>query len=413
MVRYKLKAGALIYVISVSIILFAFSGFFIIRYYNDILSIKNLIRKERLARNASSGMELLLVSDPSIVDHRTIDLFGDKEDTVVLSSIPWGLFHLNIVKAVIRDSYHPKVAISGYKANNKGTACIYVTDNGKPLYIAGNTNFVGRAFIPKSGIKKTRLVNGSFTVDNDISGKFSYSDNELPIADINISKLCLPGLKGDLWETAFLNDSVLSYFDDTIINVIAPNGELTIGNNAVINGPYIIKSKFQVSVLKAANIDQLLIIAPSVIVRSGFSGRLQIVANDSVIIEDNVSLNYPSSITIGQMEQHPSRPYIKIGTSKVSGGICLIGSESEEVNFEVGRNAQLEGAVYVNGVVSLKGSMHGAIYCNGFFFEEKGYTYDNTLSDAIISTRAIDTAYIMPTIFSSSGEQKVVQWLRQ
>lgn len=135
-----------------------------------------------------------------------------------------------------------------------------------------------------------------------------------------------------------------------------------------------------------------------VVVESGFCGERQIFATDTVIIEENVVLKYPSGIYV-------KNGYIEIkDSSEVNGYVIVTG------RYKQSPLAKVRGSVYVDGIAQLQGIISGKIYAKECSYYSPEGIYSNTIYDLT----AIENHDIASPIFIKNvqhHERRIIKWL--
>ena len=156
MMRRKLKARAMLYAILISLLIAMIAGALIALSFSQRTLQERALWRERLIRNADSGLQLLLGLDN--LPSKAVDLYGKKQDSVLLSKKAWGLFEV-----ASSQSFHGKDSIStsamiGLKPYGKHQSALYLADGNTPLALCGETEIRGKAFLPRAGVKRGRVA---------------------------------------------------------------------------------------------------------------------------------------------------------------------------------------------------------------------------------------------------------------
>lgn len=135
-----------------------------------------------------------------------------------------------------------------------------------------------------------------------------------------------------------------------------------------------------------------------VVVESGFKGERQIFAIDTVIVEENVVLNYPSGIYV-------KNGYVEVRDSSQVNGYVVVGGRYKQLP-----TAKVRGLVYVNGIAQLQGVISGTIYAK----EASFYSPEGIYSNTIYNLTAIENHDIAAPILIKNAphhERRIIKWL--
>lgn len=162
----------------------------------------------------------------------------------------------------------------------------------------------------------------------------------------------------------------------------------------------------------SATLQDVILLARKVTIKSGFKGSLQILATDSVIIEDHVRLEYPSGICL---KGDSTKTYLSIGEASVLKGYAIVfGRVDTNFSFTIKENyhqnptATLFGLLYIDGVSILNGNVSGAVYLKRCYYIPENGLYSNTLYNTQIY-RNNQIAY--PLLFKAPYRRKEIKSL--
>ena len=140
---------------------------------------------------------------------------------------------------------------------------------------------------------------------------------------------------------------------------VSSNGTIFIGNNTVLEG--------------------VVIRAKNVIIEAGADITAQIFAEQSIIVQSNATLHYPSAIVIGK--QVTNKATIDVGENVIIEGF-LLACGNGVGNLNLQKNAIIRGMVYSEWPVHFKSEVQGYIHVKSFQDKIAGGSYENVLTDA-------------------------------
>ena len=405
----KLRASAMYYALVVSLIMsVVLSLLILISYYYRIQSVQFSL-KNKLILNSQSGIAYQMSSSVPIGTTK-FDLFGVGNDSLIVTKKPWGLYEQLTSIAFQGTDTFALSAIVGSNSEMYDKTALYLSSTANSLSLAGSTSLIGDLYLPKNGLKKVNIEGKHFT------GSI-FNENQ-----IGVSSNLLPTLKSTLHTTSplFLNESNMfqevelasgedlyrSFKDKAFV---LRTGNLVISNNH-LKGNIYIQSTGVVRVSGIAILEDVFIDAETVIIEDNFEGSLQILAKDSVIIGENVHLNYPSAIQLSSN----SNGVVKIKQDCKIYGAVLIHRSRESLYdnlLYIGSDATIMGDVYCDGLVEMKGQVFGSLFCEGFYLKTNSGLYSNYLLDAKIDVNRKPAEFISAPMFASSKNKMIVKWL--
>lgn len=329
----------------------------------------------------------------------------------------WGLY--DILQTSQLNSDKRLSALLGKANNSNNNYAIFLDDANKPLSVAGNTKIIGNCVLPKTGIRRAYIEGQSFngTLPKVIdSKKAAYLKPSLSKSRSSYVE--------SLVSNEFYIDSIVDsdqfFKDDNLSNswhnktvVISTNGLLHLKNRC-ITGKFIITSNDQI-IIENCDLDGVIFIAPTINVLNQQDGNMQLFASDSIVIDRNSNLQYPSVLCL--FNKNTSRELkvaiqIKNG-SKISGTIALFPlNKTKLVNMklEIDQSSEVIGEIISNGIVEHKGKTFGSIYCRGFILKTPSSIYSNHLLNAVVDRNSLEENFISADININSTNE-IIKWL--
>lgn len=338
------------------------------------------MRYTRLLTNLNSGIAYVLADDGSSASKKEIDLFGKQSDSVLIERKNWGIYDLGVVRTHILGDTIGRVFFTGINTD-KDLDVLYLSDEDRPVSVSGKTQLTGNGALPKAGIKQSYAEGKPYTGNkNMIDGKITSSTRTLKGLNNGMIKELEAKLKTD---TKLLNSFnpvklSVSFKDSTKTFRLLP-GTVIEGD---LSGNIILISDSSVVISAAAKLNHIQIYAHAVKIESGFKGKCQIFARDSVVVGDNVHFDYPSTVgvirTIGAAEQ----PSIIFGNGLQFNGIVFSYEDKRsamQTMISLGKESRLIGELYSTGLVKMqKGAfIAGKVSCNRFIMQTPVTLYEN------------------------------------
>lgn len=415
----RLKAGALQLVTFIVVVIALLLASFIMLIHvhkNFRLKTDHTIETVTMVNH---GIDELLKLKSSNNDTTVIKLYDEDYKSLKVHRSYWGSFEKLHSKAKIKTITLNKIALSGTEMKNSNTPALYLTDNNKPLVLVGDTKIKGRAFLPERGIKS-----------GNISGK-SYNGEKFVYGATKLSK-AFPKLKREL----VTNLESLKDFNNQLdgFEIIEIKGLKTLKNsfkyrpklvyspsdillsNISITGQFFIYSDTKIIVDASAQLTDVILYAPEIEIRSNTIGSFQAIASERIHVNNNVSLNYPSALVLQHNylkdEDSNSRMIRVEDNSNISGHIMALGKTSPtnyDAQIKIDANAIINGSIYCEQNLELRGTVYGSVYTNNFIIKEAGSIYQNHLYNALIDASQLRTQFV--ALHLENTENGVAKWL--
>lgn len=409
----KVSAGALQYVLVIGIIILI-----ILLSFIQFINLQQKLEKKRdfygkAILNTFNGFKYLSLN--SFEDLSKTIQFSDKgneETTFVVSK--WGVYDLVRVISKVKNEEFSKTALMG--STNKERKSVYLVENNAPLVIVGKTRIIGNAYLPMRGVKRGNISGVSYYGDELVYGAIRTSSSNLPENSFikrlysinnNINESDSDALDIEIKEGIVnsFNSKTLVYRDYLPILL----------EDVSLKGNIIIQSFSKIVVTGDSTLEDVILIAPEIEVKSGTKGSFQAFASKRIIIGKNVKLTYPSCLVLNydsdRVEENDGI-YIDSGTF-VKGGVYFLQKESNERNLDpqvkINTNAVIAGELYCQGNTELLGTVMGELYTNNFISKQNGRRYINHIYNGVINAHDLSDNYI--GILGNDNRKEVGKWL--
>lgn len=413
-----LKAGALFYSIVISVIIGIVSASVILLSGLSAEEFQRSASMNDLHLNAASGLNLLLSKQSLLAENekKSIDLFGKGCDSVELERKYWGAFEIVISRAFRRGQEVSRIAQAGFFPDSTDNYCLYLPDQNKPLAVCGKTEIRGTAFLPEAGVKRAYIEGQSYSGNSLVYGETRRSKKDLPPFNKELLERIssLPDLPEAENNDGFGDKKSLcnSFLKDPV--VFSEPDVMTLDGN--YSGNIIFLSKKMIIVGSQAVMKDVIVFAPKIIIKSGFKGNLQAFAFDSIIVEEDVTLAYPSVLGIVQGKNPFSGSAVIMNKNDtLSGNIFAYGidqpASQKKVAVSIAEKAVVYGQVYSAGFADIKGSIFGSLLCKNILLSTSSSVYENHLLNAVIDRSRLPAGYVGINLLEESDYKKVVKWL--
>jgi hypothetical protein len=417
-----LKASALYIVIIIALVIAVICSSLIVSAYFYKLQYQKKFRYEQLDNNLSSGINILLESaDTAYISEKTFSLFNGDADSVSLHRFAWGVYDVGVVRAFIQKDTLFKTFSFAHAIDSAKWAAIYLVDEDRPFSLSGKTTIRGDAYIPKAGVQQAYIDNKAYQGDKRlIIGTKHVSDKKLPaLASDRLKQL------EQYREQSIVSDSALLKTDSVQCSFLKPTHFINFKKdvetlkNIKIGGNVVLLSDTTLTIDSTAILSNILVFARVIIVKSGFHGKAQLFATDSVSIGINCRFDYPSCAGILRFRPSivKSQARITIGAHTDFSGILFTYEKTDnpvKPLISVGKYTTVSGQVYAQGILELKDStmVNGSVFTSRFLYKNTFTLFENYLINTTIDSKALSPYYLTSGLLPvSKKKKKILQWL--
>lgn len=399
----KFKASSLPAVIVISVLvlililisfqLWNMNAFYYARYH--------FIKQQKF--NLSSA--ITLYCNDSLFDNRLdnegkFQLYNEDPHSVVyLNHHYWGAYEC--VNAQIFDQSISSVRFLGKVQDTFRSLALWLCDRDISLSLSGEAELSGRLFLPKNGVLYTSLHSDDYRGKIIPATYIHESEEKLPPVDSTFVKrmaiyMKLPSSFSDTIPShyySFLNDPICAYISDRNEGLYAKGKLILYGDKIVIPS--------------SCQLSDILLVARHVTIESGFSGSIQILATDTVLIEKGVYLHYPSGV---YLNGNDNKTYLHILQDAHVEGYAIVNGNAEggngflvDIHYRQEKGSQLLGLLYVDGIAHLEGSISGSAYLKHCYYLSGESMYSGLIYNGKIR-RNNNVAF--PFLFKESGYKR-------
>lgn len=410
MKRKKLKARAMLYAILISLLIAMIAGALVSLSFGQRTLQERAFWRERLMRNADSGLQLLLGLDQ--LPRKAVDLYGKEQDSVLLSKRAWGLFEIATAQSFHGRDSVSKSAMIGLQPYGKLQSALYLADGNTPLAICGETEIRGKAFLPRAGVKRGRVAGQYYNGKELIYGTRARS--QIALIPIQKAKLeALQNLKKLQIDPVPLDKEIEQSFEKEAKMI---RGESLNLNQLRLKGQLLIVANKEIYVGANSVLEDVILVAPKIKFESGFRGNLQALATDSLIVGQDCHFEYPSSLGLLKEKSSDHAAFLKIDSlSTVQGVVWLkeLVYNRKKARANIAPETLIEGDLYIDGYLDVKGNVYGHLSVKKFSLRTAASVYENHILDVKIDYNRRHKSYLLPDFWEQSeGAKKgIVKWL--
>lgn len=419
MLHQKIKAGALQYVLVISIIIgILIFAFISLIYLQERMTIKHNFTKEAIS-NTQMGFDYFKENEVPYNEKMVLPFIENALATTTIEKQHWGLFDLAIVTSKVKNEFFQKVGLLGTENSKK--EALYLKDNNQSLVLVGETTIIGNVSVPKQGVKSGTIAGDSYYGNQLIYGSQKRSAPQLPeikniahVKDFYSNYVAVNTedfeLKEDLKMQQSFKEKTLLYEATNTINL----------EHVVLSGNILIISKSAINVAASAVLEDVILMAPKIRIASNVKGNFQAIATKNIEVGVGCNLSYPTALvlldpgnTMPNNKKQKEEPKITIKKNTAIKGMLVFKSNNIGVNYNaqisIQENVNITGEVYCSKNLELQGSVFGAVYTSNFIVKKSGGIYSNHLYNGAINSKKLPKQYAGLQINKASNA--VAKWV--
>lgn len=414
----KIKAGALQYVLIISVIIaILLLAFVLLINVQKQLATKQLFYKETIF-NVNNGLEYLCQQDIRYDEVISKQFSSNQKETTDLLKKKWGIFDVGIVKSNIGNEFFEKIALLG--GQQKQRKALYLQDNNTPLVLVGHAKIVGDVQLPMQGVKTGNISGTSFYGDRLIEGAQHTSTNTLPIIEgfVGFKEVMNYFYAKETVQDLQLEEHTKvtqSFLKNTLIY---ETSESVFLRNISLKGNIVIQSARKIVVDSSANLTEVILIAPQIEIKENTIGSFQAFASQQILVGKNCQINYPSALILENEKFEKEKEHkIMLEKGVKFRGVLLFkqGEKQEETQRSykpqmiIENEVIVKGEVYCEGNLELLGNVIGTVTTKDFLTNQFGSTYINYIYHGKINVEELPEAYVGVNV--ASNHQNIAKWL--
>lgn len=415
----KIKAGALQFVLFIgTIIVLLLFAFILMNQSHSLLGKKTDIIVDLVQKADQGLMESL--SKPMGTGENISILDDDLGIRTNVLKEYWGLLEMRNVVSKKGKLQFEKTAFVGYENPNR--PALYLRDDNRPMVIAGQAKIAGNVYLPERGIKMGNIRGFGYIRPRLVYGKILRSDQRLPqLSPEVVQRIKMMTGTGYLPKgnkVAFKHGMVLknSFQEETIL-VQGVSIDL---ENVSLTGNLVVWATHNIHVRSTSRLRDVILIAPTIEVEEGARGSFQAISSKKILVGKNCELDYPTVLAVQikngfEKSFHKSKdPVIYIGNgTDISGSILYLDkreSNGQPSYITIDNGTIINGEVYCEQSLELKGSVYGNVTVGSFIAFANGNTYLNHLFNGKIDAQMLPKEYC-GLAYGNKTVNGVVKWL--
>ena len=417
----KVRAGALQFVLFVGTVIAIFLMTFVLVSYSHSYFHKKTALTIDLIQEAQFGLLSSFTKSIPLNDSISAPSSINSEISVTVNREFWGFFEKRRTITKHGSVQFSKTAFIGATSKTERPA-LYLRDRQRPLIMAGNAKITGQALLPEQGARRGNISGNSYRHDRLIFGKVNKSQPILPELEIekieHIRKLSNYG-PVNAAEPISLKPNAEFKNSFGLPTKIIMDRTIYLDRVTLI-GNIMIAATDKIVVGATANLRDVILLAPEIVLENGVHGCFQAIASKRIEVGNKVELEYPSALLVledskNTIKENPANDNgIIVGTNALIKGMVVYVNGSERPSYmpqiKIASGSLVQGEIYCNGNLELKGTVHGGIITDAFISLENGSIYQNHLYDGIINSSLLQPEYLGLTM-EDAQHKGVMKWL--
>jgi hypothetical protein len=381
-VTLRMKGGALYIAILVSIMIGCTLSLFMMVSYHNQRQVSTFCQSAQLYLNLKSAFELAGSSYFNIAGNDTWIKNQVNDDSIRIKKMNWGAYLL--ISAETRNR-HQSVSSSGlYGTFMSPDTGLFISENARPVGISGQVILRSTCYLPSAGVKPAYIEGQSFSGMSGIQPVIKPSGTHIPDLEPDFLSAMERQLSYSDQSMDSLTEQVeipvnRSFKHKTLVWASAPSRleKLDLKNNVKIRGGDLL-------VDSSAHLENVLIVCRSVRFKSGFKGKVHVIATDSISMDEHCEFLYPSSFTLMPDEMDgQGLKYIQFNKScEFYGGVLAARPARAPVGaspviVKLHRESRVSGLVYSSGYLHLEGMVNATVIAHKLLLKTPSAVYEN------------------------------------
>lgn len=408
----RFHGGSMAYTLMISLMVSGlFSAFWLMQSHQQQF-LSEVLGKERAFANMISGLNQFCIAENKDTDYWQTALFENPVDSASLRLEPWGLYHLAICKGRNGSHIAQKAALLGQAPTGYFANSLFLADHRQQLCLSGDSYLGGSCFLPGGSYKTATVLGKGFTGNQLPSGPVYSSflkKVETQISSLAALKKNFADDQDSIDHTYSLRDWEMHGSWDKLPFPQIVHGNLQV-EGCQVSGKCILAASQHIIIEPDAKLDMVLLFGKHIHIKSGFNGRLQAFATESIRVDEDVKLAYPSVLILLPNKKEGGK--IEVGENCILEGAIGVESEAEEREsfVRISKGTVIEGHVWGMAKLELRGEVKGSVSTQYFTLQTAGRLYQNYVLDARIDVGELPQDFAMPVLQGDVALRRVC-WL--
>jgi hypothetical protein len=400
LLRYKIKGSALYIAIMVSILIGIILSLFILIANHNQRNIVLFTQSEQLYCNLQSSLQLVqsryFTEDKNNAWLKNIT----NDDSIRIKKTWWGAYLM--IRAETKNRHQRLIQSGLYGTYMSADTGLMVSDNSRPVGLSGVIVFKSNCYLPKAGIKPAYIEGQSYLSNSQNIGFVKHSPAGLPAIN---SKL-VEGLRRQQNGSDLFSDSLVNYlpknfkrsFSQTSVaweTSLSRFSNVNLENNIKLIGK-------EIEIDSSCHFNNVLLICKKIRFKSGFKGKIHVIASDSIILEKKCEFLYPSSFVLLSEDNSKDLRYIQFNEDcKFTGGIIALRQNQNggSVLVKLHARSEINGFIYSSDYLHTEGIINATAICDKLLLKTPSAVYENHILSCEINPKKYSDVLAIPLVF--------------
>lgn len=416
----KIRAGALQFVLFIGTIIVLLLFAFILMNHGHSLFDKKTEVMVNLVQETDQGLMESFARPMKMGERIKMADNGNLGITTNVLKEYWGLLEKRTVSSAKGKLLFGKTAFVGY--TNPDRPALYLRDDNRPMVIVGDAKISGDAHLPERGIKMGNIQGYGYGRPQLVYGKVFRSNQQLPALSPEVVQrlrmMARPSYMPKGNGATLKREMVLknSFKEEALI----VEGSTIDLDKVVLKGNIIVWATDKINVRPTSYLRDVILVAPKIEIGEGTRGSFQAISSKQIVVGKRCELDYPTLLAVqrrnlsSETVNKTREPVIYVGNgTTISGSVLYLdegGAKGQPRFIGVDEGAVVNGEVYCEQSLELKGSVHGSVITGSFVSFENGNTYLNHLFNGKISAQMLPDEYCGLS-YENENVNGVAKWL--
>jgi hypothetical protein len=407
MFRTRVKGGALYIAVMISVIIGVLLSLLMLLSRYTQRHVTDFVQSSQLYYNLTSAFQLAQSEFFTSENNNRWIKNSFNDDSILVKKYRWGAYYMICAQTKNR---HRTLSQSGlYGVTMTSDTGLVVSDNSRVVGLSGSIIFKSNCYLPKAGIKPAYIEGQSYIAASQNSQYIKSSPAAIP----SVANTLITDLREQQNEYN-LQDSIVNFlpkgYNRTFSRstVVWQMPALKLSEMHLKNNVKLICREIEID--STCHFENILLVCNKVRFKSGFKGKIHVIARDSVILESESNLNYPSSLVLLPDNGNADAiRHITLGENcRFFGGILALSdglaSTAPRVLVKLHAKSEVNGLIYSSNYLHLEGKINATVIGDRLLLQTPSAVYENHMLGCEIDPAKYAHALIVPLLFNKTSD---------
>lgn len=327
------------------------------------------------------------------------------DDSIRVKKMNWGAYLL--IAAETRNRHHTLSQSGLFGTFMSPDTGLMVSDNSRPVGLSGAIIFKSACYLPKAGTRPAYIEGQSYLNSPGNAQFIKSAPAQVPPVDREL----LAGLKRQRGQRDLSLDSAVAMLPETCTQpftkktLVWETSSTRLANTQLGNNIKIVCGDIEVD--STAHLENILLVCKKARFKKGFRGKVHVIAEDSISMEEGCEFRYPSSFVLLAGEQAVTGlKYIQFNRRCTFYGGILALRETEDpsgalnVFVKLHPESEINGSVYSAGYLHLEGQVNATAIAGKLLLKTASAVYENHILGCEINPGKYARILAIPLVFN-------------